>query len=41
MEDAIAKRNIELSNKGADPKGEDENENLLAHLVKDTQGMES
>ncbi|KAF8810034.1 cytochrome P450 monooxygenase pc-3, partial [Phlegmacium glaucopus] len=37
MEDALAKRNLELSNNGADGKGDDENSNLLAHLVKHTQ----
>ena len=40
MEDAIAKRNLKLSDKGANAKGDDENGNLLAHLVKHTQGME-
>ena len=38
MEDALAKRNLELS-KGADAKDDDENSNLLAYLVKHTQGM--
>ncbi|KAF8810023.1 cytochrome P450 [Phlegmacium glaucopus] len=37
MEDALAKRSLELSNNGADGKGDDENSNLLAHLVKHTQ----
>jgi len=37
MEEAIAKRNLESSNKGADAKDDDENGNLLAHLVKHTQ----
>ena len=37
MEDALAKRNLELA-KGADAKVEDENDNLLAHLVRHTQG---
>jgi len=36
MEDAIAKRNIELS-KGADSKDDDEKGNLLEYLVKHTQ----
>ena len=38
MEDALAKRNIELS-KGANAKDDNENENLLSYLVKHTQGM--
>jgi hypothetical protein len=38
MEDALAKRNLELS-KGADAKDDDEKGNLLAYLVKHTQGM--
>jgi hypothetical protein len=37
MEDALAKRDLELS-KEADAKDSDENENLLAYLVKHTQG---
>ena len=37
MEDALAKRNLELS-KGSNAKVDDENDNLLAHLVKHTQG---
>ncbi|KAF8810019.1 cytochrome P450 [Phlegmacium glaucopus] len=37
MEDALAKRNLELNNDGADDKDDDENSNLLAHLVKHTQ----
>ena len=40
MDDALAKRNLELS-KGADAKDDDENNNLLAYLVKHTQGMSS
>ena len=40
MEDALARRNHELS-QGADVKGDDENGNLLAYLVKHTQGMKS
>ena len=38
MEDAIAKRNFQLS-LGADAKVDEENNNLLAYLVKHTQGM--
>ena len=38
MEDALAERNLELS-KGADAKDDDENGNLLAYLVRHTQGM--
>jgi hypothetical protein len=38
MEDALAKRNLELS-RGADAKDDDENGNLLGYLVKHTQGM--
>jgi len=38
MEEALAKRNLELS-KGADAKDDDDNGNLLAYLVKHTQGM--
>ena len=38
MEEALAKRNLELS-KGSDAKDDDENNNLLAYLVKHTQGM--
>ena len=38
MEDALAKRNFELS-KGADAKDDDENANLLAYLVRHTQGI--
>ena len=38
MEDALAKRNLEVS-KGADAKDDNENGNLLAYLVKHTQGM--
>ena len=38
MEDALARRNLELS-KGADAKNDDENGNLLEYLVKHTQGM--
>ena len=38
MEEAIAARNLELS-KGADAKDDDEKGNLLAYLVKHTQGM--
>ena len=38
MEDALAKRNFELS-KGADAKDDDEKGNLLEYLVKHTQGM--
>ena len=37
MEAALAKRNLELS-KGVDIKDNDENDNLLAHLVRHTQG---
>ena len=37
MENAIQKRNTELSTNAKD---DDENGNLLAHLVKHTQGME-
>ena len=36
MEEALAKRNFELSN-GVEAKDED-NDNLLAHLVRHTQG---
>jgi cytochrome P450 len=36
MEDALAKRNLELA-KGADAKVDEENDNLLAHLVRHTQ----
>ena len=39
MEAAIARRNFEFSTKEADAKDDDENGNLLAHLVKHTQGM--
>jgi len=39
MEDALAKRNLELSNNGADAKDDGEHgSDLLAHLVKHTQG---
>jgi hypothetical protein len=38
MEEALAKRNIELS-KGADAKDDDEKGNLLEYLVKHTQGI--
>ena len=38
MEDALSKRDFELS-KGADVKDDNENGNLLAYLVKHTQGM--
>jgi hypothetical protein len=41
MEAALARRKIELSNKGEDSKDDDEHENLLAHLVKHTQGKDS
>ena len=37
MDEALAKRNFELS-KGVDAKDKDENDNLLAHLVRHTQG---
>ena len=37
MEAALAKRDLELS-KGVDVKDNDENDNLLAHLVRHTQG---
>jgi hypothetical protein len=37
IEEAFAKRNLELS-KGVDAKDNDENDNLLAHLVRHTQG---
>ena len=37
MEEALAKRNVELSQKGTGTK-DDESDNLLAHLVKHTQG---
>jgi hypothetical protein len=37
MEVALAKRSLELA-EGADAKVEDENDNLLAHLVRHTQG---
>ena len=37
MEEALAKRKLELS-KGVDVKDDDENDNLLAHLVRHTQG---
>ena len=37
MEAALAKRNLELS-KGVDAKDNDENDNLLAHLVRHTKG---
>ena len=40
MEDAIEKRNLDLSTKGADAKDDDEHGNLLAHLVKHTQGTQ-
>ena len=39
MEDALAKRNLDLSKNVADAK-DDENGNLLAHLVKHTQGKQ-
>ena len=39
MEAALAKRNLELS-KGVDVKDNDENDNLLAHLVRHTQGKQ-
>ena len=39
IEDALYKRN-ELSKNGADAKDDGENENLLAHLVKHTQGKQ-
>ena len=38
MEDALAERNLELS-KGADAKDDIENGNLLAYLVRHTQGL--
>ena len=41
MEEALAQRNLELSKKGTDTKHDDEKDNLLAHLVKHTQGKES
>jgi hypothetical protein len=37
MEEALAKRKLKLS-KGVDAKDDDENDNLLAHLVRHTQG---
>jgi hypothetical protein len=37
MDDALAKRNLEFS-KGADAKVDEDNDNLLAHLVRHTQG---
>jgi hypothetical protein len=37
MEVALAKRSLELA-EGADAKVEDENDNLLAHLVRHTEG---
>ena len=40
MEKALAKRKLELSEKGTDAKNGDEHENLLEHLVKHTQGKE-
>ena len=40
MEEAIARRNLELSENGADVK-DDASETLLAHLVKHTQGKDS
>ena len=40
MEEALARRNLEMSKNGVDVK-DDESENLLAHLVKHTQGKES
>ena len=40
MEDALAQRTLKLS-KGADVKDDDENGNLLAYLVKHTQGKQS
>ena len=40
MEEALARRNLELSENGADVK-DDTSETLLAHLVKHTQGKES
>ena len=40
MEEALARRNLELSENGADIK-DDTSETLLAHLVKHTQGKES
>ena len=40
MEEALAQRNLELSKKGTDTKHDDEKDNLLAHLVKHTQGKE-
>ena len=41
IEDALAKRKLELSKNGADSKDDNENGNLLAHLVKHTQGKDS
>ena len=41
MEDAIAKRKFKLSEKGTNYNAkDDESDNLLAHLVKHTQGMQ-
>ena len=40
MEEALAKRKLELSKKATDTK-DDESDNLLGHLVKHTQGKES
>jgi hypothetical protein len=40
MEEALARRNLELSENGADVK-DDRSETLLAHLVNHTQGKES
>jgi hypothetical protein len=40
MEAALAQRDLELSKKGTDTKDDDEKDNLLAHLVKHTQGKE-
>ena len=40
MEDALSKRELELSKNGTDAKDGGENGNLLAHLVRHTQGKQ-
>ena len=40
LEDALSKRKLELSKNGADVKDDSENGNLLAHLVRHTQGKQ-